>query len=142
MTPAPDAARFAGAAPGNADSLEARIWAQVQQVCSPSRKGRLSTLVKVCRSQNPVQRSGGGWCSHTSASMAYLVAWPLFLHFVFATCAICMKCYCTCLPVCKINILCFVSSPPPVCGLVLANSQTCMQSCWCSMNMQGCCMCM
>ena len=47
MTPAPDAARFAGAGPGNADSLEARIWAQVQQVCSPSRKGRLSTLVKV-----------------------------------------------------------------------------------------------
>lgn len=47
MTPAPDAARFAGAAPGNADSLEARIWAQVQEVCSPSRKGRLSTLVKV-----------------------------------------------------------------------------------------------
>lgn len=47
MTPAPDAARFAGAAPGNVDSLEARIWAQVHQVCSPSRKGRLSTLVKV-----------------------------------------------------------------------------------------------
>lgn len=47
MTPAPDAARFAGAGKGNLDSLESRIWAQVQQVCSPSRKGRLSTLVKV-----------------------------------------------------------------------------------------------
>jgi hypothetical protein len=48
MTPAPDAARFAGGAGGDLDSLESRIWAHVKHVCSPSHKGRVSTLVKVC----------------------------------------------------------------------------------------------
>ena len=50
MTPAPDAARFAGGGGGGADldSLESRIWAHVKHVCSPSHKGRVSTLVKVC----------------------------------------------------------------------------------------------
>ena len=49
MTPAPDAARFAGGGGGSADldSLESRIWAHVKHVCSPSHKGRVSTLVKV-----------------------------------------------------------------------------------------------
>lgn len=47
MTPAPDAARFAGGGGGDLDSLESRIWAHVKQVCSPSHKGRVSTLVKV-----------------------------------------------------------------------------------------------
>ena len=49
MTPAPDAARFAGGGGGAADldSLESRIWAHVKHVCSPSHKGRVSTLVKV-----------------------------------------------------------------------------------------------
>ena len=52
MTPAPDAARFAGGGGGGGaadlDSLESRIWAHVKHVCSPSHKGRVSTLVKVC----------------------------------------------------------------------------------------------
>ena len=47
MTPAPDAARFAGGSGGDLDSLESRIWAHVHHVCSPSRKGRVSSLVKV-----------------------------------------------------------------------------------------------
>ena len=50
MTPAPDAARFAGGGGGGADldSLESRIWAHVKHVCSPSHMGRVSTLVKAC----------------------------------------------------------------------------------------------
>ena len=47
MTPAPDAARFAAGGAGDVDSLESRIWAHVQHICSPSHKGRVSTLVKV-----------------------------------------------------------------------------------------------
>lgn len=47
MTPAPDAARFAAGGVGDVDSLESRIWAHVKHVCSPSHKGRVSTLVKV-----------------------------------------------------------------------------------------------
>ena len=47
ITPAPDAARFAAGGAGDADSLESRIWAHVKHVCSPSHKGRVSTLVKV-----------------------------------------------------------------------------------------------
>ena len=47
MTPAPDAARFAAGGGGDLDGLESRIWAHVKHVCSPSHKGRVSTLVKV-----------------------------------------------------------------------------------------------
>ena len=47
MTPAPEAARFAAGGAGDLDSLESRIWAHVHHVCSPSRKNRVSTLVKV-----------------------------------------------------------------------------------------------
>lgn len=47
MTPAPDAARFAAGGSGDVESLEFRIWAHVKHVCSPSHKGRVSTLVKV-----------------------------------------------------------------------------------------------
>lgn len=46
MTPAPEAARFAAGGAGDLDSLETRIWAHVKHVCSPSHKGRISTLVK------------------------------------------------------------------------------------------------
>lgn len=47
VTPAPDAARFAAGGGADLDSLESRIWEKVQHVCSPSRKNRVSTLVKV-----------------------------------------------------------------------------------------------
>lgn len=56
MTPAPDAARFAAGGGGDLDSLESRIWAHVKHVCSPSHKGRVSTLVKVCTDSVHVSR--------------------------------------------------------------------------------------
>ena len=59
MTPAPDAARFAAGGAGDVDSLEARIWAHVKHVCSPSHKGRVSTLVKVTMN---FSSAGGSLC--------------------------------------------------------------------------------
>lgn len=53
MTPAPEAARFAAGGAGDLDSLETRIWAHVKHVCSPSHKGRISTLVKVTQRLHP-----------------------------------------------------------------------------------------
>ena len=57
MTPAPEAARFAAGGAGDLDSLETRIWAHVKHVCSPSHKGRISTLVKVATTPIPFGKS-------------------------------------------------------------------------------------